>query len=120
MYPRYTDEQRVSDLEEEARVARRGLWADRNPIPPWDWRIARKDTRAYREPPGPPDASTSDPSRYIGQGNRYNCPDFRSQAEAQAVLRSDPSDPNRLDGDRDGVACEGTPAPYDRDPVPRF
>ena len=25
-------------LETEARAARRGLWADANPIPPWEWR----------------------------------------------------------------------------------
>jgi len=25
-------------LEAEARVERRGLWADRAPVPPWEWR----------------------------------------------------------------------------------
>lgn len=25
-------------LETEAREARRGLWADQNPMPPWEWR----------------------------------------------------------------------------------
>ena len=72
---------------------------------------------------GSPEAEgtgTFDPTQYIGQGNRYNCPDFRSQAEAQAVLRADPSDPNRLDRDNDGIACESIPAPYERAPVPRF
>lgn len=60
-----------------------------------------------------------DPSRYIGQGDAYNCGDFASQAQAQAVLRADPRDPNRLDGDRDGIACENNRAPYDRSPVAR-
>ncbi len=121
MYRRYTNDQSLSDLEEEARVARRGLWADRNPIPPWEWRIARKNPGSSRQPRELPAESTStfDPMRYIGQGNRYNCPDFRSQADAQAVLRADPSDPNRLDGDKDGIACEGNRGPYDREPVPR-
>jgi micrococcal nuclease len=59
-----------------------------------------------------------DPSRYIGQGNRYNCPDFASQAQAQAVLRADPRDPNGLDADNDGIACEGNRAPRDLVPVP--
>jgi hypothetical protein len=66
--------------------------------------------------------SAFDPTRYIGQGDRYNCSDFASQAQAQAVLRADPSDPNKLDTDRprpDGIACESNPAPYDRAPVPR-
>ncbi len=60
-----------------------------------------------------------DPHRYLGQGDRYNCPDFASQADAQAVLRAEPTDPNRLDADRDGIACERNPPPFDRDPVPR-
>ncbi|MGH3930705.1 MAG: excalibur calcium-binding domain-containing protein, partial [Pseudonocardiaceae bacterium] len=45
-----------------------------------------------------------------------NCGDFATQEQAQAVLDSDPSDPNGLDGDNDGIACEslprsGTPEP---------
>lgn len=35
-----------------------------------------------------------------------NCSDFGSQAEAQATLNADPSDPNRLDANNNGVACE--------------
>ena len=35
-----------------------------------------------------------------------DCVDFDSQAEAQAVLDDDPSDPERLDADDDGIACE--------------
>jgi hypothetical protein len=38
-----------------------------------------------------------------------DCEDFDSQADAQANLRDNPSDPNRLDednGEDDGVACE--------------
>jgi hypothetical protein len=57
-----------------------------------------------------------------------NCVDFESQAAAQAHLRSDPSDPDGLDAhpgpadgnDRaggDGIACEGRPGPFDREPV---
>jgi len=29
-------------LEEEARNARRGLWADPNPLAPWEWRRAKR------------------------------------------------------------------------------
>ncbi|MGY1724754.1 hypothetical protein [Blastococcus sp. SYSU DS0533] len=36
----------------------------------------------------------------------YNCPDFVSQADAQAVYNANPSDPNQLDRDDDGQACE--------------
>ncbi len=61
------------------------------------------------------DATDPDP----GQGNLYNYSDFASQAQAQGVLRADPSDPNRLDRDRDGVAGERNPGPHDREPVMR-
>ncbi|MGH3913932.1 MAG: excalibur calcium-binding domain-containing protein [Pseudonocardiaceae bacterium] len=43
-----------------------------------------------------------------------DCLDFSSQAEAQAVLDADPSDPERLDTDYDGVACEELSAPGDQ------
>ncbi len=45
MYRRYTNDQSLSDLEEEARVARRGLWADPDAVPPREWRIMRKRYR---------------------------------------------------------------------------
>src|ERR1700709_1892200 len=35
-----------------------------------------------------------------------NCSDFATQAQAQAVYNADPSDPNHLDADHDGIACE--------------
>lgn len=33
-------------LEEEARAARRGLWADPKPVPPWEWRAKKKPAEA--------------------------------------------------------------------------
>jgi hypothetical protein len=41
-----------------------------------------------------------------GFGSELDCEDFASQAEAQEVLKDDPSDPNNLDADGDGKACE--------------
>lgn len=35
-----------------------------------------------------------------------NCDDFASQAEAQAHYRADMNDPDGLDADDDGIACE--------------
>jgi endonuclease YncB( thermonuclease family) len=63
--------------------------------------------------PAAPISTGFDPTQYVGQGNRYNCSHFKSHADAQAVLRADPSDPNRLDTDRDGIACESNPDPRD-------
>jgi len=41
--------------------------------------------------------------------NVYNCSDFSTQAEAQAVFDACPTDVHWLDGDDDGVACETLP-----------
>ena len=46
----------------------------------------------------------------LAQGADTDCADYASQAAAQAALRADPSDPNGLDGDGDGIACESLPA----------
>jgi hypothetical protein len=46
--------------------------------------------------------------------DRYGCPDFSSQAGAQAYPRRYTDDPNRPDRNRDGSACE-----YKATPVPR-
>ena len=70
--------------------------------------------------PLPRNGPSIDPHAYVGRGNAHNCIDFDSQLDAQAVLRADPTDPNRLDADRDGIACERNPGPTDRRKVPRL
>lgn len=32
----------LRNLEDQARLQKRGLWIESNPIPPWDWRKAKK------------------------------------------------------------------------------
>ncbi len=45
-YRRYAPEDvRLEQLENEAREAGRGLWADAEPVPPWEWRVMRKRYR---------------------------------------------------------------------------
>lgn len=37
------DDRRLYELaENEARAAKRGLWADANPMPPWEWRRSQR------------------------------------------------------------------------------
>lgn len=53
-YKQYQREQSADDriayaaVEEQARTARRGLWRDNDPMPPWEYRkgARRKDSRA--------------------------------------------------------------------------
>jgi micrococcal nuclease len=54
-----------------------------------------------RQQPAPKPAAAAPPTF-----RDRDCSDFDSRAEAQEVLNDDPSDPNGLDADNDGLACE--------------
>jgi hypothetical protein len=43
------------------------------------------------------------------QADQYDCASFGSQQSAQVELDSDPSDPNNLDSDGNGIACDDYP-----------
>ena len=79
----------LARLERQARNAKRGLWKQSNPLPPWEWRDRNS---------GPGEAEDKD------------CSDFETQPEAQAFFeRHQPGDPHNLDGNGDGEACESLP-----------
>lgn len=43
VFDRYsTPESPLYKLQDQARKGRKGLWADANPVPPWDWRRGQK------------------------------------------------------------------------------
>jgi len=68
-------------LEAEARTAGRGCWAaPPTPTPGGAWNCS---------------------------GNIYNCSDFSSCAQVMSYWNACPGDPSRLDGDNDGIPCEG-------------
>ncbi|WP_174614736.1 excalibur calcium-binding domain-containing protein [Virgibacillus ihumii] len=50
------------------------------------------------------------PSVFANHSGNLNCDDFDTQAEAQAHLEAHPNDPDGLDGEGDGVPCEGLPS----------
>ena len=54
-------------------------------------------------------AAMSFPMAGVAAAHDLDCEDFTTQAEAQAVYNRNPSDPNGLDRDKDGVACEALP-----------
>lgn len=45
-FKKYNDEERLAKLEVAARNAKRGLWADANPLAPWDYRARQKTPQA--------------------------------------------------------------------------
>ncbi|WP_115765889.1 thermonuclease family protein [Escherichia coli] len=38
VYARYNTDKSLPALQREAQEQKRGLWADPNPVPPWEWR----------------------------------------------------------------------------------
>ena len=58
-------------------------------------------TEAPPPPPPPPPPDGIDCSV-----DQYNCGDFNTCAEVMEVFNACPGDPNRLDGDNDGIPCE--------------
>ena len=49
-YVKYSDDQKLADAELKSRTAKRGLWADPKPMPPWDWRRLSKEEKASATP----------------------------------------------------------------------
>jgi endonuclease YncB( thermonuclease family) len=49
VFDRYVKDRSLYPLQDAARAARRGLWQDQEPLPPWEWRQAR-GVLEYRAP----------------------------------------------------------------------
>lgn len=44
-YRQYLQDQTLLDLENEARSAKRGLWIESSPVPPWEYRKLKRQNR---------------------------------------------------------------------------
>jgi micrococcal nuclease len=49
-YKHYDHNARLSRAEEDARAAKKGLWTDASPVPPWEWRKEHKRREAVAKP----------------------------------------------------------------------
>lgn len=49
-----TNDRTLAELEAEARKAKRGLWADSRPVPPWEFRAGGKKQRIFTAQPAMP------------------------------------------------------------------
>lgn len=102
--------------EDAARSARLGVWAEANPVMPWDWRQGSRQAQAVDPPSYPTEPSFVYPTEPDTTANwpacvnsDCDCQDFQTQAEAQRVFEAFAGDPFRLDGDHDGGVCEALP-----------
>ena len=89
---RLRSNQALVALQNEAKSAQRGLWAQPNPIPPQEWR----KTHAA---PSPQHAVQA-----VGCNNKYRCSQMKSCDEAYFYLEY--CGVKSLDYDRDGMPCE--------------
>lgn len=102
--------------QEEARMAGNGLWGlsseelaaqtDRSNGIGGSGGLQEIIQSQDTEEEGENDAKSSPTPSVPSLRGDLDCSDFASQAEAQEALNDDPSDPNRLDADSDGEACE--------------
>ncbi|MCX8050118.1 MAG: thermonuclease family protein, partial [Methylohalobius sp.] len=91
VYRQYAEDPAYFAAEEEARAAKRGLWLQPNPIPPWEFRHGKKGTtgRIFDAP------STS----ALECGRKRTCSEMTSCDEAKHYLQD--CGLHRLDGDKD-------------------
>lgn len=45
VFDRYVTDRSLYALQDEAKAVKRGLWADRAPLPPWEWRRMKRDQK---------------------------------------------------------------------------
>jgi hypothetical protein len=101
-YSNFHSNQALIVLQNEARQAPRGLWAQSNPTPPWEWRKQHPSSGTARRAPTP------DP----GCGNKKHCSEMSSCEEAKHYFAQ--CGVKTLDGDGDGVPCERLCAPIQK------
>lgn len=89
-------------LQDEARHAARGLWAQRDPVPPWRWRKLHP----------PAQAAGVAGARGADCGNKKYCSEMGSCEEAKYYLTE--CGAKSLDGNGDGTPCESLCAPREQ------
>ncbi|WP_009631551.1 thermonuclease family protein [Synechocystis sp. PCC 7509] len=89
--------------ETQAKKQRFGFWNQKSPVMPWDYRRGKLSSNPQTVKVAPSVKTQSLPNC---TNSDCNCSDFKTQAQAQQVLKAFPGDKFRLDGDSDGVACE--------------
>jgi micrococcal nuclease len=97
----YKYQLQFKEAERKARVLGKGLWAD--------GACGMKNVSALIAPAY---SATTSGKNYVCNKNTYNCSNFSTQHEAQAVFEAcggSANDIHKLDSDNDGIVCEGLP-----------
>lgn len=104
-YEQYGRDPALRELEASARSRRAGLWADRNPIPPWNFRHSKADGNAGAAPRSEAPRSPAGSGTRSGRcGVKKTCADMGSCEEAIYYLYR--CGMTGLDRNHDGLPCE--------------
>lgn len=111
-YRAYSDSKSLTRAESEARKAKRGLWAQRNPVPPWQWR--RIQDEAKNKPNVGRNAPRQQPAngRQAQNGKQQPQPSHSYWLTASSGVRHNGTcryyrkSKGRLCGPNDGRACK--------------
>ena len=83
-------DKRLAQLQAEAQAAQRGLWADANPVSPWEWRQGQRQPASAEVPQG------ADSSQAVIIGNRYRkvyhwpgCPEYNKVSRRNRIVFQD-------------------------------
>ena len=117
VYRQYSKDRSLIGLEDQARKAKRGLWAlpESERMPPWEWRKAGRDQRqAQRDTSSLTGArsGTAVGSAIGGSagGTSYSCSVRKTCGQmascSEARFHLEQCGNGRLDRDNDGVPCE--------------
>ncbi len=98
----YHSGKELAALQEEARNASRGLWAQSNPIPPWDWRKQHPNNWSGTSSSGAAHKNTTPPDSACGRKKR--CSQMASCEEAKYYFKV--CGIKTLDRNHDGVPCD--------------
>ena len=93
-------------MQNEAQQAPRGLWAQNNPTPPWEWRKLHPSIKPDGDAAAATDHSATPNTNC---GNKKHCTEMSSCEEAKFYLTQ--CGVKSLDGDGDGLPCEELCAP---------
>jgi endonuclease YncB( thermonuclease family) len=110
-YSNFHSNKTLIALQNQAKQAPRGLWAQSNPTPPWEWRkqhpstFSSQPSAAVSSVATPANTTTHDP----GCGNKKHCSEMSSCEEAKYYFAQ--CGVKSLDGDGDGMPCEKLCAP---------
>ena len=107
-YRTYLTDSSLLTVEAEARAARRGLWADAEPMPPWQFRHPERlpiaGVKTPKQSPAATASTLAGAAVAVVCGSKRFCKDMVDCAEAKRYLSE--CGLSALDSDQDGTPCE--------------